>query len=103
MGCLSDTPRGAFPRPRGLGPIEAGRYTRPPILHAEISETARSRKSQHGGLEVACTDLLQWGRDRAVSEMPRVACPTDIPCKASMGPRPRGLGNSPPTILFCFQ
>ena len=77
--CASHASMG--PRPRGRG--------------IDVGSPERNRLS---GLS------LQWGRDRAVAELPSTT-PSQMRSEsvASMGPRPRGRGISPPTILFCFQ
>ena len=55
--------------------------------------TARSRNwANHGAGEARAIEL-QWGRDRAVAELPVVSARVRRKPVASMGPRPRGRGN----------
>ena len=83
------------PRPRGLGNACVLRGLGGALLSFNGAETARSRKSNATASRPISQEMLQWGRDRAVSEMRNRGDPSARGCGASMGPRPRGLGNTP--------
>ena len=81
-------------RDRAVSEISrAGTVQRAAIPGFNGAETARSRKCPNCANPPHEGPWLQWGRDRAVSEIhPFAPVPALIP-DASMGPRPRGLGN----------
>ena len=54
--------------------------------------TARSRNYYVRLLPDGPVEMLQWGRDRAVAELPSTLVPITRLVAASMGPRPRGRG-----------
>ena len=90
-GCGGNASMG--PRPRGLG------------NYAVLVESVTERRLQWGR-DRAVSEIpkpmkapawcrrLQWGRDRAVSEISRGRWRARFVHRASMGPRPRGLGNN---------
>src|SRR5579885_612949 len=71
--------------------------------HASMGPRARARGNTVTSESFGVLIRLQWGRERALAEMPSSSTAAAWVGFASMGPRARARGNSLPHTLFNFQ